>query len=76
MTAPFEAFNLDRKVDDGRPMSGSVRPYVSRPLYFYDPVTPAVPAVGVCVSNVGNTYNQSTENFANEPSCEFLSFSM
>ena len=70
--APFEAYNIDRKIDDGMPAFGMVRAWRRSALggAMVDP--PAAPAAGVCISNVDGTYNQSTEAFANTPACQWL----
>lgn len=71
--SPFEAYNIDRKADDGRPATGGIRPYRynARSGGFVVQST-AAPAAGVCVSNVDSTYNQTTESFANTPACQYL----
>lgn len=66
---PQEAYNLDQKMDDGIPATGSSRA-MSSATTLNTVSAPAAPAAGVCVSNAaGNPYNSTTEAFANTPSC-------
>ncbi len=71
---PQESFNMDDKIDDGRPLTGGARALISTgvaPHPLNNAAAGAVPAAGVCVSNVAGTpYNTSTEAFANTPSCQ------
>ncbi len=66
---PFEAFNIDRKTDDNRPLVGGVRAMDSTSA-LNTTATAAAAAAGVCVESGGNTYNQGTEAYANTPSCQ------
>lgn len=68
--SPQEAFNLDEKLDDGVPGTGSVRAMLATGTALNTAAVAAPPAAGVCVSNaVGNPYNTTTEEFANAPAC-------
>ncbi len=71
---PQESFNMDDKIDDGRPLTGGVR--AMKDLAALNTVIPAevagdTPAEGVCISDAtGTPYNTTTEAFANTPSCQ------
>jgi prepilin-type N-terminal cleavage/methylation domain-containing protein len=59
---PQDAMNIDTKMDDGKPFTGSIW---GSPFY-----APSAPASGVCVSNAtGNPYNTTNSTYANVPSC-------
>jgi prepilin-type N-terminal cleavage/methylation domain-containing protein len=67
--SPFEAYNIDRKTDDNRPLYGGVRAMTS--LSVLNSIAVAGTAVGgvTCVE-AGATYNQTTEALANTPACQ------
>jgi prepilin-type N-terminal cleavage/methylation domain-containing protein len=67
--SPFEAYNIDRKTDDNRPLYGGVRAMNSATIINTIAVAAAA-AAGVCVENTNSTYNQGTEAYANTPSCQ------
>lgn len=62
---PFEAFNIDRKMDDSRPLVGSARAMES----LTTPNTLAVAGAATCVFT-DSTYNQTTEALTNTPLCQ------
>lgn len=66
---PFEAYNIDRKTDDGRPLTGATRALSSVSVINTAAVAAAA-AAGVCVENAGGTYNQATEAYANTAACQ------
>jgi prepilin-type N-terminal cleavage/methylation domain-containing protein len=67
---PQEAFNMDDKIDDGKPLTGGARAMEGTGPINTTAVG-AIPAEGVCVSNVaGEPYNTTTDAFANSPSCQ------
>ncbi len=66
---PVEAFNIDRKTDDNRPLTGGTRA-LDDTAALNVASTPAAPAAGICVSNADNSYNQTTEAYANTPACQ------
>lgn len=60
---PQDARNIDTKMDDGLPYTGTV---------FSNPwIAPAAPAAGVCVSTATtpNSYNTTISSYATTPSC-------
>lgn len=64
--SPMEAFNIDSKMDDGKPLTGNVKT---------SPTTPATQASGVCITTEnGNPYNISNKEYANVPSCNMWFF--
>lgn len=63
---PFEAFNIDRKMDDGRPLVGSARAMEGTAALN----TLAVAGAATCVFTGGNAYNQTTEALTNTPLCQ------
>jgi hypothetical protein len=66
--SPFETFNIDRKMDDGRPITGGARAmYSVAALNVAD-----TPGAAACtVTAAPNTvYNQTTEALANTPVCQ------
>lgn len=63
---PFEAFNIDRKVDDARPLTGGVR--AMEGTAALDTAAAAGPAT--CVFTGGVAYNQTTEALANTRLCQ------
>ncbi len=67
--SPAEAHNIDRKIDDTRPLAGSIRG-LDDTAALNVPSGPAAAAAGICVENVNNTYNQATESSANTPACQ------
>lgn len=67
--SPFEAYNIDRKADDSRPLTGGVRA-LSSAAVLNTAAAPAAAAAGVCIENADSTYNQGTEAFANTPACQ------
>lgn len=72
--SPSEAYNMDRKADDGRPLSGGVRA-LDDLVAINTASTPAAPAAGICVGDgsgnaPANTYNNETEAFSNTPACQ------
>lgn len=75
---PFEAFNIDRKIDDSRPNRGYVRAYDAEAdgTWIIAPATAALDGIGACVVGADNVYNQSTEDRANISSCRMLGFTM
>ena len=59
---PQDAMNIDQKMDDGKPYTGSV-------LGSWH-AAPAAAAAGVCVTSAaGNPYNTATATYANTNSC-------
>lgn len=57
---PFQALNVDTKIDDGKPLTGLVtaRIYYNQNVLSNSLPTAAAPALGVCVSNAtDNPYN-------------------
>lgn len=74
--SPVQAFSIDRKVDDGMPLRGQVRPYNPVGPTLLSPTSAAAPMAGVCISNVDESYNQSTEVYATTPACHFLRMNM
>jgi len=64
---PTEAYGIDKKIDDGLPLTGVVT--ITNGLTFDNsaplPVTPAAPAPSVCVSNVPATGSYNTAGSAN-----------
>ena len=74
--SPLELNNIDNKIDDGMPLTGSVVATDANlgVTWNNNPnlATPAVPASGVCVSNAtGNPYNLSTATGGNKAACAF-----
>lgn len=67
--SPVEAFNIDRKTDDGRPLNGGTRALDDAAI-INTASTPAAAAAGICVESTGNTYNQTDETQANTPACQ------
>ncbi len=72
--SPSEAFNIDNKMDDGRPLTGGVRALDDLAV-LNTASTPAAPAAGICVGDgsgnaPANTYNNETEAFTNTPACQ------
>ncbi len=63
---PFEAYNIDRKVDDSRPLTGGVRAMEGTSALDAD----AVGGATTCVFTGGTAYNQTTEDFADSPLCQ------
>lgn len=68
---PLESDSIDNKVDDGFGLTGDVRAItgVTANAGFTQP-TPAAPAVGVCVSNVGGNRYNTGDTFMNIVSCQ------
>lgn len=74
-----EAFNIDQKMDDGRPNTGGVRALDAADsavllnngvTTFAAPSTPGAAASGTCVTTVvAGTYQTTTTDDANTPSC-------
>ncbi|MDG1287994.1 MAG: prepilin-type N-terminal cleavage/methylation domain-containing protein [Rickettsiales bacterium] len=62
---PFEAFNIDRKVDDSRPLQGGVRAMEGVLINV-----PAAAGAATCVFTGGLAYNQTTEVLADSPLCQ------
>lgn len=70
--SPFEAYNIDRKMDDSRPATGGARAKVSVAALNTDPAAVAAGAAG-CVTGAAlatGVYNQTTEALANTPECQ------
>ena len=67
--SPYIAFNIDRKVDDARPLTGGARAMSSTSALNVDAV-PAAAAAEVCVESANNTYNMADEDDSNTPSCQ------
>lgn len=66
--SPFEAFNIDRKMDDGRPITGGARAMYSTTALN---VADAPGATACTVTAAPDTvYNQTTEALANTPVCQ------
>ncbi len=66
--SPQEGFNIDDKLDDGKPLTGIVRA-VTGSATALNTTAAAAAAAGVCVENGNSDYNTATEDFANTPSC-------
>ncbi|MBY0354182.1 MAG: prepilin-type N-terminal cleavage/methylation domain-containing protein [Rickettsiales bacterium] len=68
---PQEAFNLDQKLDDGRPTTGSSRAMDSLAASALNlpAALGAAGTTGVCVVTGTLVYNTSTEASANTPAC-------
>jgi prepilin-type N-terminal cleavage/methylation domain-containing protein len=63
---PMEAYNIDSKVDDGRPASGNVRAMEGTgPLN-----TAATAGATSCVFTGGAQYNYTSTTFADDPQCQ------
>ncbi len=67
--SPQEGFNIDDKLDDGKPLTGIVRAMTGSTTAVNTISVPAVAANGVCVENGNNNYNTTTEDYANSPAC-------
>lgn len=67
--SPAEAFNIDRKTDDARPLTGGTRA-LDDLAALNVASTPAVAAAGICVEVADDTYNMATEAYANTPACQ------
>lgn len=67
--SPFEAYNIDRKTDDGRPATGGTRAMAELSLLNVPAIAGAAMSGATCVAADG-TYNQTTEANANTPACQ------
>ena len=64
--SPIDSFQLDTKIDDGKPTTGKV---------MASPTTPKPKASGVCITDEsGSPYNISTLDYAAVPSCNLWLF--
>lgn len=69
---PFEAYNIDRKMDDSRPATGAARAKEGTAAVNADPTAVAAAAAG-CVTGAdlaSSVYNQTDEALANTPECQ------
>jgi hypothetical protein len=67
--SPQEGFNIDDKLDDGKPLTGIVRAMTGSTTTVNTTAVPAIAAIAVCVENTNNDYNTTTEDYANSPAC-------
>ncbi len=65
---PQEAYNIDSKLDDGKPLTGSTIAMLTTGLAATDPGT-AVAANGVCVDATNLNYLTTSAAYAGAPAC-------
>lgn len=78
---PLEAQSIDEKMDDGAPLTGSIRaanslvasvaagPIPAAGNYNFTHEVPTAPATGICVSNAANSPYNVLDEFQNVPAC-------
>ncbi len=66
---PQTAFNIDDKMDNGNPLTGTVTG-LDDATALGTVAAAAVAAAGVCVEDANNDYNTAGDAFANAPACQ------